>query len=279
MMRSLFSGFVLFFAALLLLTAMLFAGDIPAYSLAVLPQMPPVTMHTIWSPFAKRLSRKTAIRFELKLYESMDQFESDISRGKPDFVYLHSAQMVGAKLEQGYIPIVRNSRPVSGSIAVRKDSPIRSLRELEGKTVAFVGKKNLCRLLLDRVLIDEQHITVKSVYAGTASNMLKHVILSKVDAGGVLDLSIEKLPPEMLKQIRIIYTSEKIAPHALAAHPRVPARVRATVADAVLRMDADREYRSILAAAQIEAPVRADYAQDYQKLEQWNISRYFGTGE
>lgn len=255
------------------------AADAPLFTFAVLPQMPPVAMHTNWSPFVERLARESAVAFELKLYESMDQFEGDIVRGAPDFVYLHSAQMVGAKIAQGYIPVVRNSRTVAGSFVVRKDSPIRSLQELEGKTVAFVGKKNLCRVLLHNVLEREYGLSVNSVYAGTAGNMLKHVILSKADAGGALDMSLEQLPPGLLNQVRILYTTQKIAPHALAAHPRVPARVRALVADGVLRMGSDSGCRLIMDTVQIESPVKANYALDYQALELSNIQRYFGAAE
>jgi ABC-type nitrate/sulfonate/bicarbonate transport system substrate-binding protein len=38
---------------------------------------------------------------------------------------------------------VRGSTQLSGVIFVRRDSPIRTVRDLEGKEVAFVGAKNL----------------------------------------------------------------------------------------------------------------------------------------
>jgi phosphonate transport system substrate-binding protein len=255
------------------------AADTHKYTFAVPPLMPMITTHANWSPFVERLGRETGLEFELKLYETMDQFEKDISRGTPDFVFLHSVQVVAAKSAQGYIPLVRNSKLVSGSIVVRKDSPIKSVQELEGKTMAFVGEKNLCRALLDNVLRDELHISVHAVYAITAVNMLKFVILSKADAGGALDASVEKLPQDLLDQVRIIYNSKKIAPHALVGHPRVPAKVRTSVAEAVLRMGSDSGSRSLMTAVQIDSPVRADYDRDYKPLERMNINRYFGKGD
>lgn len=233
-------------------------------------------MHARWWPFVEQLSRDAGTVFELKLYDSMDSFESDVIAGKPDFVYLHSAQMVGAKIAQGYLPLIRNSRPVAGSFVVRKDSPVRSLRDLDGKTVAFVGRKNLCRTLLDHVLVDEEHISVDSIYTGTPGNMVKHVILSKADAGGALDVNLDKLPQSARDQIRIIYTTPKIAPHALAAHPRVAHQVRDRVTSAILRIASNTRISEILRPVQIESPVRADYQRDYQVLEKLDISRYFG---
>ena len=252
------------------------AADTHKYTFAVPPLMPMITTHANWSPFVERLGRETGLELELKLYETMDQFEKDIARGIPDFVFLHSVQVVAAKNAQGYIPMVRNSKMVAGSIVVRKDSPITSIQDLEGKTMAFVGEKNLCRALLDNVLREELHISVNEVYAITAVNMLRYVILSKADAGGALDVSIEKLPPDLVDQVRVIYNTKKIAPHALIAHPRVQAKVRTSVAEAVLRMGSDGGCQSLMTAILLNAPVRADYDRDYRKLEQMNIKRYFG---
>ena len=263
-------------AFILLAISPVWAADTPRYTVAVIPLMPPVTTHTNWSPFVERLGRETGLQFELKLYETMDQFEKDIARGTSDFIFLHSVQVVAAKNAQGYIPLVRNSKVVSGEFVVRKDSPITSVQELEGKTVAFVGEKNLCRSLLDHALREELHISVNSVYSGTAANMLKHVILSKVDAGGALDASIASQSPELLDQVRVIYNTKKIAPPALVAHPRVPEKVRNMVAEAVLRMGSDGGCQSLMTAILLNAPVRADYDRDYRKLEQMNIKRYFG---
>lgn len=120
------------------------AKDAPApYILAVIPQLPPITMHTNWTPFVQRLKKETGLEFTLKVYDSMDRFEDDLIRGVPDFLYTNPTQMVLAKHSQGYIPLVRNSKPLAGYLFVRKDSPIKRIDDLQGKTIAFVGAKNL----------------------------------------------------------------------------------------------------------------------------------------
>jgi phosphonate transport system substrate-binding protein len=113
------------------------------YVIAVLPQAPVVTMHANWTPLVERLERDTGQRFTLRLYERMDDFESDLKKGTADFVYTNPPQTVIARRSQGYIPLVRGSTQLSGVIFVRRDSPIRTVRDLEGKEVAFVGAKNL----------------------------------------------------------------------------------------------------------------------------------------
>jgi phosphonate transport system substrate-binding protein len=113
------------------------------YILAVIPQLPPVTMHTNWTPFVQRLTKETGLQFTLKVYDSMDSFEEDFIHGAPDFVYTNPTQMVLAKHSQGYVSLVRDSKPLAGYLFVRKDSLIKSADDLPGKTIAFVGAKNL----------------------------------------------------------------------------------------------------------------------------------------
>ncbi|MDH4230510.1 MAG: phosphate/phosphite/phosphonate ABC transporter substrate-binding protein [Nitrospirota bacterium] len=261
---------------ILLAISPVLAAEAPRYTIAVIPLVPPVTTHAKWAPFVERVGRETGLELELKLYETMDKFENDIYHGIPDFVFLHSVQAVAAKRAQNYIPLVRNSKLVSGAFVVRKDSPIKTVQDLEGKTVALVGEKNLCRTLLDHELREELHVSTEVVYSGTAANMLKYVILSKADAGGALDASIDRLPQDLLDQVRVIYNTKKIAPPALVAHPRVPEKVRDSVADAVVRMVSDSEALLIMREILLDSPVRADYERDYGALEKMNIERYFG---
>lgn len=119
------------------------AGTAGAYTLAVVPQMPPVAMHTNWTPFVELLARETGLNFKLKVYEKMDDFEQDFQKGKPDFIFSSPTQIVLARQSQGYVPLVRSSQKVQGVLFVRKDSPITQVSQLEGKNIAFVGARNL----------------------------------------------------------------------------------------------------------------------------------------
>lgn len=119
------------------------AQDSKPYVLSVVPQMPPVEMYARWSPFVERLARETGFRFRLKVYEKMSDFEKDIRNGAPDFIFPNPVQMVMARQSQGYVPLVRSSRRIAGVLFVRGDSAIKTVRDLAGKDVAFVGTKNL----------------------------------------------------------------------------------------------------------------------------------------
>ena len=110
---------------------------------AVIPSAPPEIIHTQWAPFLERLTRDTGREFRLKVYEKMSDFERDVSKGVPDLLFANPLQTVVAHQAQGYVPLVRSSKLVSAEIFVLKDSPIRTIDDLENKRVAFVGIKNL----------------------------------------------------------------------------------------------------------------------------------------
>lgn len=119
------------------------AGAAAEYTLAVVPQMPPVAMYTNWTPFIERLARETGLNFKLKVYEKMDDFEQDFQDGKPDFIFSSPTQIVLARQFQGYVPLARSSQKIKGVLFVRKDSPVTQVSQLEGKNIAFVGARNL----------------------------------------------------------------------------------------------------------------------------------------
>ena len=139
--RSLICSSVLFLCSLLLPATG--PGAEKKYTLAVVPSVPPVATYTAWIPFVETLSRETSLDIQLKVYEKMSDFEADFSSGTPDFIFLSPTQMVLARAAQGYIPLVRGSKPLSGVLFVRKDSPYKTLKDLEGKEIAFVGSRNL----------------------------------------------------------------------------------------------------------------------------------------
>jgi phosphonate transport system substrate-binding protein len=121
------------------------------------------------------------------------------------------------------------------------------------------------------VLSDKEVINIRKLNVGSTSNVLKHVILGKADAGAVLDSFLLREPSDLSGKIRIIFTTEAISPHPLSAHPRVPAKVRNAVTGAVLAFAGDKNGQEIRAGIQMPEPVRAHADLDYRNLENVDI--------
>jgi phosphonate transport system substrate-binding protein len=238
------------------------------YTLAVVPQSPPVEIYKRWTPFVETLSKETGMSIQLKVYQSFQQFEADVMSGVPDFAFMNPYQVVIAKNAHGYIPLVRDKKHIKGIIVVHKDSPIQSVEELNNKEMALVSPKTICSILLNHELsTDKGKINFIARYMGTANNVYRNVILWKTPAGGTLDTSLNREPAEIGAQLRIIYETSPIAPHSLAVHPRVPKNIYQAVINAVLKLSQDKTNHGMLDRIQMLEPVKASYQNDYMPIE------------
>ncbi len=247
------------------------------YTVAVIPSAPPEDISAAWLPFLERLSRATGWEFDLKAYDKMSEFERDIERGAADFLFASPTQITVALAVQGYVPLVRGSARIAGVLFVRADSPIRSIRDLDNKEIAFVGTKNVCSVFTRSALKGHVHLTYKSLFAGSSSNVLKMVQLGKADAGATLDVELERIKDASF--FRPILKTDKMAPHPLAAHPRVPKQAQDAVRQAILGWSDDPAAQQQLKAIRMAKPVSADYDRDYRELETMDVRSLSQWGE
>ncbi len=118
-----------------------------------------------------------------------------------------------------------------------------------------------------------------SVYAGSTDNVIKSVLLGKVDAGAVFVSDLAMEPGDVQGQLRVLVETRKVAPHPLCAHPRVPRAVREAVKRAVLAIAATPEGSELLRKVRMPEPVSADYEKDYRSLEEIDVKGLTKWGE
>lgn len=246
------------------------------YTLAIVPQSSPASTYRQWAPFAERLGRLTGERLQLRVYRTFEEFETDLVNGRADFAYMNPYHLVIARKHQGYVSLLRdNSRLLSGVLVVRRDSPITSTQDLNGRDIGFPDPDAFASSLYMRALLQEKEkIRFESRYLTTHSNVYRHVILGTVAAGGGVNVTLARERPEALNELRVLYETPASSPHPLCAHPRISAALQQRVIQAVLRMAEDEDGRAALQLIDIPQPVRADYARDYQSLEKLQLEKY-----
>lgn len=247
------------------------------YSLAVIPRSPPAQTHRDWVPLTERLSRAVGARLVVRVYGDISDFESELVRGIPDFAFLNPYQQVVVGRRQGYRPLVREGRTMlTGILVVRHDSPIRTVEDLRGKTLAFPHPNAFGASLYLRALLRERfNIDFTPRYMNSHGNVYRHVLRGLTDGGGGVNITLGEEAPAARQQLRVLFETPAVAPHPLAAHPRVPAGLRSAVARALLRMADDADGRALLAAVHLPNPVAADHARDYAPLEKLRLEKYY----
>jgi phosphonate transport system substrate-binding protein len=228
----------------------------------------------------QRLQEMTGVEFRLQVSRSIPEFEQDFQRGIPDFAFLNPYHAVMASRSHGYIPLLRDSKPLTGILVVRSDDPLKSVRQLDGRDLAFPAPNAFgASLYLRALLAEEFRIRVTPRYVKTHSNVYRHVILGEAAAGGAVNNTLEHESAEVRGRLRVLYETPGVAAHPVVAHPRVPETVRKAFSEAIFRLAADSAMAPMLAAVQLPRPVAAHYARDYQVLEKLNLGRYVVSNE
>jgi phosphonate transport system substrate-binding protein len=246
-----------------------------AMTVAVVPQFRAEEIHRIWAPLLARVAQETGQPLSLVVPANIPAFERSMLAGEPDFVYANPYHAVMGHRAQGYMPLVRDSTLLTGIVVVRADDPIRTVAELDGKTVAFPAPNAFGASLWIRALLAEREkINIQPAYVKTHSNAYRSVLAGLSAAAGGINLTFDQEPPEVRKALRVLMETPGVPPHPFAAHPRVPAATRRLIAETFIGLVADRDMRELMNDIPWVNPVAADYARDYQPLESFGLDRY-----
>lgn len=265
------TGCLLFFG----MAGLSYAQSPTKYSFWVVPQFSAIELSKDWGPLLQRLSKDTGAELELKLATTIPRFEQEFLKGVPDFAYMNPYHAVMAKSSQGYVPLVRDAKPLSGILLTRKDGPYQNLKSLQGKAIAFPAPNAFGASLYMRALLAEQEgIQIEPRYLKTHSNVYRNVLRNEVAGGGSVNAAFNDELPEVRDQLQIIFKTPEQASHPISAHPRVPDAFKKKLTQALLDLTKDEAGRNLLHGIRTTTPVPANYERDYQSLDKLNLKKY-----
>lgn len=248
-----------------------------SYTFAVVPQYTVSKIYRTWKPLLSELERRTGHQFKLLVYPGFKEFERDFLEGVPDFIYFNPYHQVMGRQVQGYEPLLRDGkRKLKGIIVVRQDSDLKSVFDLNGRTIAFPAPNAFAASLYMRALLREtEGIDFEARYVDSHSNGYRHVYHGKAAAAGGVVRTLKSQPAKVQEALKVIYETPSHPPHPIAAHPRVSPAVREQVTEALLELRQGTTGLKLLAAIQMADPMRADYGRDYAPLGELGLQRYY----
>ena len=245
------------------------------YIFAVVPQFKPAQLYKEWGPIIERLSTETGVKFKLVLAPSITKFEGELKSGTPDFAMSNPYQAVVAAKEKGYLTLLRDKKPFNGILIVSKDSPYKSVKDLDGQVLGFPSPNAFAASLYMRAkLNDEFGIKFTPRYLNNHNLVFRHVAQGHVAAGGTVNAAFNDEPEDMRNQLTILYQTPDVAGPPISAHPRVPENIRKKVVSSFLGMMRDDAGRTMLKDIRMPNLVEADFQKDYAPLEKLNIQNY-----
>jgi len=245
------------------------------YEFAVVPQFKPAQLQSEWGPLLERVSRETGIKLKLVIPSSIIKFEDTLKKGTPDFAFVNPYEAVIGMKGHGYIPILRDQKPLNGILVVRKDGSVKKLQDLNGQVIGFPSPNAFGASLYMRALLSESNpIKFTPRYLNNHNLVFKHVALGYVAAGGTVNSAFNDQTPELREQMTVLYKTPDVASHPIVVHPRIPASVRKSVIASLMALMQDAEGRAMLKEIRMPNLVDANFQNDYQPLEKLNIQKY-----
>jgi phosphonate transport system substrate-binding protein len=270
--------------ATLLILLFLPAGTLQAapqgYSFGVTPQFDQRRLVAIWQPILDELTRRTGLTLTLAGVPLALEFEKRFLAGQYDFAYCNPYLASSMVSQQGYQMLVRDQAAyLNGVLVVRRDSPLRSPRDLDGKIVAFPTPNALAASLMIRAdLANRFHVRITPYYVHNHTSVYLQVAQGLADAGGGVQTTLDGQPQAVRDRLRVIHATARVPSLPVVAHPRVPLAVQNKVRQAFLDMGATPAGQALLAAVPIQR-IGAASAWDYIVIEQLGLKAFYVEGD
>ena len=224
------------------------------YSFGIVPQQAASTLAKTWAPILAYLQTRTGYKLHFTTAKNIPAFEENLAGGKYDFAYMNPYHYVMFHRHSGYQAFAKaKDKKIQGIIVVHKDSPLKTIRELNNKVVAFPSPLAFAASMIPRADLSRQRINFTPRYVSSHDSVYRNVADKNFIAGGGVVRTFEATADEVRSQLRILYTTKGYTPHAFAAHPKIPAKVIRDIMKAMQGMSETDAGRKLLAELKIKA--------------------------
>lgn len=219
------------------------------WSFGVLSQRSAVLTAQYWNPILSHVEKRTGIRLELKVARTAPESNEATARGEYDFVYsntIFQPKMAAANYQVILRPL---DEAITGQIVTLEDSPLRTLKELDGREVGFPSLAAFVGYAVPMDGLLRQGIHVTPVFGGNQEGIMGQLKSGRVIAAGVNNQVMKSFAARENVRYRVLWESPPFHNLPIAAHPRVPAAVVSAVQATIDGMDSDADGKQVLEAA------------------------------
>ena len=174
------------------------AGQDDALTIGVFPRRNAKATVKLFTPLAQYLSTQLGREVKLETTKDFDSFWIGVKEQRYDIAHLNQYHYVKAHKEFGYRVIAKNMEfgipSLSGALFVRKDSGIKTAKDLKGKKVVFGGGADAhiayitTKHLLKQAGLKDGDYQVE--FAKNPPNAIFATFYKQADAGGAGNIGI-----------------------------------------------------------------------------------------
>lgn len=197
----------------------------------------PTAMIARMSPLTSYLSTSIGSRVDFKPAPNLEAAVQDLLSGATAIAYLTPAAYIEARSKLNVIPLAapltKGHKSFTLVIAARQDSPLRSCKDLSGKSFAFGDKKAHVQAGVVDSCLGSTSKLGKVDYLKHYDNIAKALLMGDFDAGILKDTVFDEFAP---KGLRKLHESEPLAGYIIVASPTLSAETRSKLQKALLSM-------------------------------------------
>src|SRR5947199_80710 len=209
----------------------------------------PTLTAQFWNPILRHVSEKSGVSLQLKVAPTGPEHTAMVRRGELHFLYSNH-NFIKDNEESGYRVFARPKGDAqSGEIVVLKDSPIKTLADLEGKEVVFPHNAAFLGYHLPMDALLRKGIQVKPHFAGNQEGAMGQLKAGRAVAAGVNGEVMRAFAQRENVAYRVVWSSDKYLNLALSSLPSVPPETVKAVREAFLTMADDPEGAKVLASS------------------------------
>lgn len=223
-----------------------------SHTFGVLSQRSPLLTAQYWNPILDYVARQSGVDLVLKVTRSAPETAEATEKGEYDFVY--SNNIFHPRMTKAdYRVILRpKDEAITGQIVTLTDSPIHTLREMDGREMGFPSLAAFVGYAVPMKHLEQQGIAVTPVFGANQEGIMTQLKAGKVLAAAVNSQVMHGFASRENLRYRVLWESAGFLNIPIAVHPRVPKDRVEKVRQAFDKMDSTPEGRKVLeASAQI----------------------------
>ena len=252
------------------------AADKP-YEFGVFPYVPLAKVQQLYTPIAADFEARLGREVWLSSKSDYALYREALNKETYDIALVHPFDYVDAHDKHGYLPLARRKENLEALIVVRPDSPLKTIKDLEGKILANPPVEAVVSSLTDLALQDagiNPRTGVKRDYGKNQFTCMQSVLIGTADACGTAEQALLHFEKEkqMKTRFRILHRGKPSPPPLFVVHKRVPKKDRDILLKTILEWPNNEEGKKILSTGSFIPFIPARDA-DYE-----GVRRYVRTG-
>ncbi|TAN42426.1 MAG: phosphate/phosphite/phosphonate ABC transporter substrate-binding protein [Nitrospirae bacterium] len=214
--------------------------------LGVVPLQDPSVMFRKFSPLAKYLSGKIGKKVDLRVAIDMESAEKDLGENTTQFCAMGPANYVNANLKYGVRVVaraLRKGKPFHrAAIVAKEDSGLQTLKDLKGKTFAFMKKGSATGHIMPLASLKEAGIGMgdlsRHAFLGANEKIISAILSGQFDAGALTEEAAVDCAGKGLTVLRF---SAEIPEFNICCNSSLDAGTVDAIRDALLSLDLSRK--------------------------------------